>query len=372
MLWSTRDEWEIVTTASGPEAIAALDASSFDVVVSDMRMPGMTGAELLRVVKDRHPGVTRIILSGQDSEENSLASASAAHQFLGKPCDTDTLRATLRRALNGRRLLVDAPLQSLVSQIGTLPSPASLFLKLVEELQSPEPSVHRVADLVAGDPAMAAKILQLVNSAFFGIQRHIPDPHQATMLLGLKTVSMLVLSIRAFAEFEPAVPAELGLANLMPHCLRTSVLARTIGRDLSGDGDVAEGCAAAGLLHDLGKLILGSRLPERSLEVMRHAREQDVPCADVERQLLGCTHAEVGAYLLCLWGLPDETVDAVAFHHTPLAAPDPSNVALAAVHVADVLDGQQHGASACHPPTFDARYLEELGLTQRIARWQSD
>jgi putative nucleotidyltransferase with HDIG domain len=371
MLWSMRDEWDTVAVASAAAALDALEASPFAVVITDMRMPDMTGVELLEKVRERHPAVVRIILSGEASHEAALTSVGPAHQFLSKPCDTETLKATIRRTLGTRQLLSSERLQDLVSQVGSLPSPPLLFLEIAAELQAPEPSMRRVADIIAADPAMTAKVLQLVNSAFFGIQRVVSDPYQATMLLGLKTVSAIALSLRAFAQFEPAAPHELGLSGLMSHSLRVATLARRIGSDIDPDNAVGQDCTTAGLLHDVGKLVLASRLPDRALEVVRRATGEGLSVADAERDVLGSTHAEIGGYLLGLWGLPDRVVEAVAFHHAPVPASGRPNVPLAAVHIANVIDHERQPTSligAC--PSLDLAYLAHCGVDTRLDDWR--
>jgi HD-like signal output (HDOD) protein/ActR/RegA family two-component response regulator len=372
MLWTMRQEWDMEFVTSGAEALVALDASKFDVVVSDMRMPGMSGAELLERVRERHPEVVRLILTGQASEEAALNSVGPAHQFLSKPCDTDTLRGTIRRTLATRRILKSEHLQDLVSQVGSLPSPSPLYLKIVSELQSASPSMRRVADVIGGDPAMTAKVLQLVNSAFFGVQRQISDPYQATMLLGLKTVSVLVLSIGVFSQFEHSGQGSAGIGGIMPHSANTAARARAIGLSLTSDQELVDHCSAAGLLHDVGKLVLASRLPNEFQEVVRRAVEEQQPFADVERAVFGSTHAEVGGYLLGLWGLTDQVVEAVAFHHAPAEGGDASSLALTTVHVADVLAHEAQPESVVGaPPKLDVAYLENRGLANRVDEWRT-
>lgn len=371
MLWTMRDEWEMDFVTSGAEALVALDASRYDVVVTDMRMPAMSGAELLEHVRERHPEVVRLILSGQASEEAAHSSVGPAHQFLSKPCDTDTLRATIRRTLAARRILKSERLQDLVSQVGSLPSPPSLYLKIVSELQSPNPSIRAVAEVIASDPAMTAKVLQLVNSAFFGVQRHISDPFQATMLLGLKTVSVLVLSIRIFSQLDERPHETASVNGMVPHCVQTAARARAIATSLTSDPEVIDHCGAAGLLHDVGKLILATKLPDQFREVVRRRSEEQISFEAAEQATFGSTHAEVGGYLLGLWGLSDPVVEAVAFHHAPGEAGAEPGLPLTIVHVANVL-AQEAGTegAAIGPLHLDLAYLERRGVIDRLDEWR--
>jgi HD-like signal output (HDOD) protein len=365
MLWALRHEWEMEFVTSGREALELLDRLRFDVVVTDMRMPGMTGAELLTLVRDRHPEVVRLILSGQASEEAAAKSVGPAHQFLAKPCDAETLRNVIRRACSLRSLLNSEPLQNLVSQIGTLPSPPPQYLKLMQELEAREPSMRRVADVIAADPAMSAKVLQLVNSAFFGLQRHISDPAQASMMLGLHTVSMLALSVHVFATYGAAA----GVGELMSHSVRTAAFARSIGAQLSTDQATVDDCCAAGLLHDVGKLVLATTMGERFERMRARVKAEGLASVDAERDEFGATHAEVGGYLLGLWGLPDPVVEAVAYHHRP-GDLTPS-VPLTAIHVGNALEMTIDGGEPMEA-AMDIDYLTRAGVADRISAWAEE
>jgi HD-like signal output (HDOD) protein/CheY-like chemotaxis protein len=368
MLWTMRDEWDMEFVTSGQDALAALDRKRFDVVVTDMRMPVMTGAQLLAIVRDRHPEVVRLVLSGQATEDVSIQSIGAAHQFLAKPCDADTLKATIRRTRSLRDLLRSEPLQNLVSQIGSLPSPPKRHLDLLSEVEAHDPSMHRVAELIAADPAMSAKVLQLVNSAFFGIQRQVSDPQQAATMLGLQTVTMLALSVQLFSSFKDGI-AGARVSEIMAHSLETAGCARTLAARLSSDQRTLEESCSAGLLHDIGKLVLATGLGTRYAAVLGHAAHDSMAMADAERAELGATHAEVGAYLLGLWGLPDPVVEAVAFHHRPCAGE--TSVPTIAVHVADALQHERSGRPAPGSPPLTDEALRGWGLDAEVAAWRA-
>ena len=202
MLRPLREEWEMLFVGSGSDALAALEKDAFDVVVSDMRMPGMDGAQLLAEVAQRYPQIVRIVLSGHMDKEMIYRSVGRAHQYLAKPCDAARLKSTVARACTIRDSLADKFLKELVAGMKSLPSLPSLYIELVEYLQSPEASIQTVGKIIARDVGMTAKILQLVNSAFFGLSRKVGSPSQAVSLLGLDTIRALVLSVQAFSQFD--------------------------------------------------------------------------------------------------------------------------------------------------------------------------
>ncbi|MEW5956851.1 MAG: response regulator [Chloroflexota bacterium] len=371
---SLADDWEMVFVDSGAKALDTLRlaAHPFDAIIADMRMPGMDGATLLKAVKARHPNVIRIVLSGQADKAAVLRTVGLAHQYLSKPCDTETLKSTLRRARTLRDLLTANELKELISQLSTLPSLPALYYELLAELESPEASIKAVGQIIARDLGMTAKMLQLVNSAFFGLPQRISDPVQATILLGLDMVRSLALSAQVFSHFDRVALKGITLDALWEHSLAVSALAGQIA-ETEGAERYVIGCAlTAGSLHDVGKLVLAANLPDKYAAALDLMAAQEIDLGQAERSLFGATHAEVGAYLLGLWGLSDPIVEAVAYHHQPSKGPDQEFTPLTAVHVANVLAHQL--LTPTSPPgttEFDTGYLSRLGLIERLPIWRN-
>ena len=368
MLRSMRHEWEMSFAESGQEALDILAKESFDVIVADMRMPGMDGAQLLSEVRKRHQTV-RIVLSGTADREAILHAASSAHQYLSKPCDAETLKSTLVRAGALPGLLANDELRRLISQMETLPSLPSLYNELLEELQSPELSTEAVGQIVSRDMGMTAKVLQLVNSTFFGGGQHVPSPTQAVTLLGLETVKTLATHV--FSPFNQAELENLSLDSLWDHSVAVGAFAKRIAR-AEGAGQRSANCAlVAGLLHDVGKLVLAANFPEEYGTALALSTRKGNGLPEAEEETFGATHAEVGAYLLGLWGLPDPIVVATAFHHSPTRSQVKQFSPLTAVHVANVLEHQARPTNRIDAASqLDAAYLAELGLAERLTLWR--
>jgi putative nucleotidyltransferase with HDIG domain len=373
MLRGLSGEWDMTFVESGAQALAQLAAAPFDVVVTDMRMPEMNGAELLTRVRSLYPRVIRLILSGQSSEETMLASVGPAHQFLAKPCDATRLKETIRRACALRSMLNDGNLQRLLSQLGSLPSAPDLYLKLLSELRSPNASIHRAAAIISTDPGMTAKLLQLVNSAFFGIQQHVADPQRAASILGLNTITALVLSVKVFSEYDETKMKAAGLSGLMHHSLQVATHARSIAKDVGVGRQEEEDAFTAGLLHDVGRVILATSLPNRYRKVVNLLTPGRTTVFEAEQAIFGASHAEVGAYLLGLWGLPDSIVEAVAYHHRPDAMFARGFAPLTAVHVANCLAHERQAQAASHglPSPLDIPYLTAVGHAGSTEHWKT-
>jgi putative nucleotidyltransferase with HDIG domain len=365
-LRAQRNVWDMRFVMSGAEALEIMHAKVVDLIVTDMRMPEMDGADLLREVMQRHPETIRMILSGQADSQLVMKAVGVAHQFISKPCDPETLRSIVDRAISLRKLLKDSNLKGVISEMDTLPSVPTLYLEMAEELQSPEPSIQKVGQIIERDPAMTAKILQLANSAFFGLRRRISNPADAVAYLGLDHVQHLFLAVHAFSQFTPPRASSFSIELLWEHSLATAAMAKSIAKEEEAGKVVAEDAFTAGLLHDLGKLMLACRLVRSHSEAVYAAKMRGVPLWVAEQEVLSVTHAEVGAYLLGLWGLPDSIVESVAYHHRPMECVGTGFCALTALHAADYQNINQSYAGLPSPlPDMD--YLSKLLRKTRIS-----
>lgn len=369
MLRPMREEWEM-TFAEGPEqALATLAAGTYDVVVSDMRMPGMSGAQLLARVRDLYPATVRIVLTGQADEESMLQLAGPAHQYLSKPCDQQELRTVISRTCALRACLSSEGLRGVIARVSVLPTLPSLYFDLVNELEDEDPSIVRVAEIVSRDVGLIAKCLQLVNSGFLGLRRRVSEPVDAVKILGLRTIWSLTLSHQTFSQYDARKLEQFPIETVTSHCLRVGALARTISQALGHSEETLQDAFTAGLMHDVGKLVLADNLPVEEGLALRQACAGGVTLAETERAVLATTHQEVGAYLLGLWGLRDTVLEAVLFHHTMPVAPAADLPVALAVHLANVLDHeafpQPKGGAA---PLLAEDTLAAAGLTEALEK----
>ena len=369
MLRSMDPGWELRFCNSGEEALAALEREPHDVIVTDMRMPGMDGALLLDEVSRLYPHVIRIVLSGQANQESILRAVGPAHQYLSKPCDAETIKAKLRQTVGLRRALSNPSLEALIAQLHDLPSVPSVYVELIEIIRSDRANVHQIGEVIERDAAMTAKVLQLVNSAYFGVHGQITTAAQAVQLLGLDLVRTLMLSAHVFSRLNEAAMRRFHLTTMWQHSMTVSRLAKAIGGVERVSHAAASEAMTAGILHDVGRIILASCLADRYAELIQDAVAEKRSLVEAEQQALGCTHAEVGAYLLGLWGLPDAIRLAVAFHHRPSDAGVFELGPLALVHVADAI-AKEAAEPVDSGGALDTAFLESLGVTARFDTWR--
>ena len=370
MLYPMRKEWEMRFASSGQEALAMMDERASDVIVSDMRMPVMSGAQLLNAIKQRHPKTIRMILSGYADTEMILQCVEGTHQFLSKPCDGETLRSAVARALELDRWIGNQGLKDMISQLRSIPSLPELYVKIVQELRSSQVDLNHISALISQDTAMTAKILQLVNSAFFGMARHVSDPADAVVQLGLEMVQSLVLAIHVFSQCQLRGTAKIEMQTLHQHSLDVALAAKTIAEVEHLSHEAVGAAFTAGLLHDIGRLVFLSNFPERLHQAAQVSQSQNISLADAEEQAFGVDHRRVGAYLLGLWGLPIPLVEAAMFHHSPSKCQSTGLTSMAAVHIANAAVSEPRPASeADFLARLDKDFLEKAGLLDHVPAW---
>ena len=313
-LRSLRSRWDMVFVESAARAIAELEHRPFDVVVTDMRMPNIDGAQLLATIAERWPATIRIVLSGHVQEEQSSRVITSAHQFLSKPCTAQQVESVIERCMSLHQMLAEPKLRDVVGRVKRLPTIPTAFAHLSALIDNPNVGINEVAHAVSADPAIAAKVLQMVNSSFFRLGRCISRVDQAVSYLGLIAIRNLVLSVEVFSNWraDPNLP-EFAPERLQARAQRVAAAAWA----LTQGTDIADDALLAGLLHKIGYWILLQECPKELARAVEMARTQSIPLPMAERELIGASHAEVGAYLLGLWGLPRSVVEAVAFQHAP-------------------------------------------------------
>lgn len=372
LMRNMRESWEMSFAGSADEALALLEQSPFDVVVSDMRMPGMDGAQLLDLVRRKYPGTIRVILSGYADSESVLRTVGPAHVYLAKPCDPHALQDAIVRPLSLRKRLNSPEMQVLLAGLTNLPSLPDVFLRLNAELQSPGASSASVAEIISTDLAMTAEILRLTNSAYFSTAMKVTSTAHAVRMLGMEIIQSLVLRIGIFRQFSgsPAVAALLKEVN--DYSLMISKIAESIAKAEGMDHPIVTQAQCAGMLSPIGVLVLLDAKGSAYRNVLCQKISPEHTLYMAEQESFGVNHHLIGAYLLGLWGFKDTIIEAVAFAPNPGLTEGQENQALTAVHAALAL-GPRFPAL---PPgvegaeLLDRDYLARVGRGDKIETWR--
>jgi HD-like signal output (HDOD) protein len=374
------DSWEVDCAGSGREALQKIASGPCDVLVTDMRMPGMNGAELLAEVVRIRPEIVRIVLSGQADQELLIQCANTAHHYFSKPCEPELLHKTAQRLFSIGQNVVDAGTRALINRLPLLPSVPAVYNRLVKAVADHNTDLETLARLVETDPGLTAKVLKLANSSFFGIGHAIRGVVEAIRMLGVEALKALVLSVQV-ADFSQHV-GRAGLASerVWARAQATAAAARLIAREERLPREQQEAAFTAGILHNCGLLILAENLPDQVHAAIAHARRQHQPLHTGELQIYGATHAEVGAYVLDLWGLPASIVEAIAGHLLVPPAPTPPEPVAATtldtltlLHLAHRLVGERFSSIDAVPETpLDLHLLpiKRPDLDARLEIWR--
>jgi putative nucleotidyltransferase with HDIG domain len=369
MLRTMRNDWAMSFVESGAKALESMAAEPCEVVVSDMRMPGMNGAELLSQIKERYPKTVRLILSGHADKELILQCVGTAHQFLLKPSDPETIRSAIARASAFNSSVKSEQIRKLIVGMDTIPSIPAVYAEVVELLKKEDVGIDEVGAVISKDLAITAKLLKLVNSAFFGLCRQVSSPSEAAVYLGIDTLKSLVLGVNAFARFDGIKTPGVSIEKIWAHSLEVGAVARKIIESEDAPKGFAEESFVAGLLHDIGKVVMATNLPDYQ-KVLTQAAHDKMPLFMAEEQAFGANHADVAGYLLSLWGLPTRVVDAISHHHQLEATAADSLNPMIAVHVADAAVHRKMGL-VDQESLLRMEFLESMGMNENVNRWMN-
>ncbi|OSQ49130.1 response regulator [Thalassospira alkalitolerans] len=372
-LHGMRPDWEMAFATSAAQAMEMANTMPLDVIITDMRMPGMDGASLLGALQKSHPHITRIILSGFAEEEAVLRTVGPAHQYLAKPCEDSLLVETIENALDLRQLLAGDELRSLVASIETLASPPDTYLRLVKALEDPKVSQEMISQIVSSDIALTAEVLKLTNSAYFAIAQKISSVSHAVRMIGTETLKALALFIGIFRGFDGPPSEADKLLRLCHRSQQIGVTAAMIAEYEQLPRAICQAVPSTGMLSHVGSLILYANRNQEMAEVIKRVETEHIPIEQAELEQFGAAHPEVGAYLLGLWGFPAPVVQAVAYHHRPMDQPHREMNVLTSIYVAQHLTREvgQKESGIDAPSQIDLDYLASIGKADSLGEWEN-
>ena len=364
------DSWDMTFLSSALDGLNAFSETPFDVVVSDLWMPRMNGAEFLQEIQTLYPGTIRFILSSSKDRDLAIQLVERAHQFIEKPCKATFLKTAIIRTLFLRNKLNNEPVKELVAHIGQLPTVPSLYQEINDLLESHRATVESLSQIICKDAAMTAMILKLVNSAFFNLRSTVSTPSEALHYLGIDLLKSLVLAHGLFSQVASFGIPTFTIDHLWRHSLRVANTAKRIAEAESMGNQCAAECFTAGILHGVGILILASRFPEGYQRVLDMTLHEGCDLPFAEHHAFGASHAEVGGYLLGLWGLPAPIVQATLWHNYPRNQGIQGFTPTIAVHVANALCAADQIHDIFKKATLDEGYLAAIGLKYHLERWR--
>jgi HD-like signal output (HDOD) protein len=351
--------WDMAFAASAAEALRLMSSGPFDVLITDMRMPEMDGAQLLEVVQQQWPQTARIVLSGQSDPDALMRVFPTMHGFLAKPCSSAVLRSTIKRCTSVAAVTDNPTLRTIINRVEKLPSPSVQYLQLTRLASDPRSRLGDITAVVESEPALALKVMQIASSSAFGGETSFTSIARAVQYLGLELIQAIALSTSLCSPFE-GTQLPISIASLQKHAVRTATLSRAFIQDTAG----ADLAFASGLLHDVGRIVLQLGLPAEYGRMCDEIRVTGESLVAAERRYFGADHALVGGCLMRLWGLPAQLIEAVEVHHTPSTASPAVADIVAVVHVAETLSDNSDSTE------IDVEFLRSRSLGSELPRWR--
>ena len=358
-------DFRVQTVSGGAEALQILAAEPVDILVSDLAMPEMTGGEFLTSVERLYPETMRVVISGVADELAVARCLMFGHRYFQKPLDLKEIASVVRRISRHQKVIRSAKVKKIVGRSNVLPTPPETYLRLTELLQDPDSPLDEASRIIESDPGLTTKLLQVVNSAAFGYASKLTTVEDAVQIAGVEVVRSLLLVIQARNFGEKRLRNKQLLANFWKHSLDTGARCRSLARAERLSTTEQANCFTAGLLHDIGKLVLAANDEQEYAELIAASVREKVPVYKKELALYEATHADIGAYLLGLWGLPDAIVHCVDRHHSMAQETVSDFTPLLCVHIA-----QNLVPASDRVAELDHQFLAQSGFTGRIAEWE--
>lgn len=372
-LRSYRDQWQLFFATSGPQALELMAQQPIDLIISDMFMPEMHGDALLKIVSERYPGTVRMILSGFADEETLKSGLQIAHQHLSKPCSAEDLRETIVQIFKIQTLVNNPRLIESIGDLNQLPCLPKIYQELNTALAKDTTTTRDLADIFANDMVLSAKLLQLVNSPYFGLNRSISSLSEAINLIGIKKLNSLVISVHIKTAFPVKnLEMEHHMQHIWKNAAQVAELARLIALAENLHDDYPDQSYLGGLLHNMGLLIFLSRGGNQLKTLLEQVRTTETPLPELETNIYGFTRSEAAAYVLSLWKIPSHVVEAILLQNTPNDTTYESVSALTTVHAAACLLKQPDTPDydRLFEMQLDTDYLKRIDKLERVADWQ--
>ena len=360
----------LILTGNATQALEFVDQNHVEAVVVGSELPDMTGLRLLDLVFQHNPSVHRFLVVDADRRQSSRVSASIAHFLIRAPLSSSRLTASLDRANQLTEWFGPGFATQILSRLRKIPSPPLPYFRALTELDSPEVSLEKLSATIAQHADLASKMMDMVNSPAFQLPRPLASIDEVVRMLGMDAATTMALVAHLFCQFNRISPYLFPLEGLRRHALYTGRLARALARAERMPVDVQDRAFLAGLLHDAGKLLLAANAPDTYGRINAEIRFGFRSFTDVEREALGMSHAEVGAWLAGVWDLPMDVVAALAFHHEPRQLAKMPFSIPHIVHVANILAHQvQLDLPGGQVPQLDESMLLKLGIAGRVQEW---
>ncbi len=323
--------YKIYVASSGKEALEILEESPIHLIVSDMKMPGMDGYELLKKVKILYPSVIRLILSGFTDEKTVFKSIynNLAKLFITKPWKKDDFRKAIEDVFKTEELLSNNLTLKFVMEIGKLPTIPSILTKISEVIENDNHNIDEIVELIESDITLSSEVLRIINSSFYGIKT--ASVKNAVLSLGLVNLKTIITTAEVFKSGYDFYNKNL----IWEHSnLTNNILIELYNKILNKK--IPDYYSTAGLLHDIGKVAFFKIYNEEYDELYKTKGNLSLEEINkLEKEKFNVSHEELGGYLLRWWDIPYAIVESALYHHNPMLSSEANRELVSMIHIAD-------------------------------------
>lgn len=351
-------------THDAREAMGLVEKQVFHAVVADSSLPDGSALAVLDRMRQMQPRSVRFLSTSTPDADLANRCIWNSHRIFDGVADRARIKSAVTEAMKVERWVSKPETRSLIASVRTFPTRPTTYFKILQLLDSSGADVDGLIELIRGDMAITTKIIQTVNSAIYSRTDHVVDLHEAVQILGFHSVKMLVISIQAVAQLDRVTPAYFSIDRIWKFSLQVAEAARKIACAEGLDAVSIDHAYLAGLLHDIGKAVFACNFDQQYSKVLEEVVHSRTPLVEAEQHAFGVSHAEVGAYLIALWGLPGTVVDAVGFHHFPSRSEGHAVDALTALYAANWITAEQPDAPE------DSLYLDRLKVREKLQSWR--
>lgn len=367
-----RSEWDMSFAQSGQEGLAMFQEIWPDVVVTDMRMPTMDGAVVLKDIQKLKPDVGKIILSGYSDTDTVIKNMQLTNEYLSKPCKTSDLVKAIHNTLNSSTMIENETIKNIVAEIETLPPSPDAYDKLITVLSKDDATPEEIGTIIGHDIALSTILMRVVNCAFFNFPTQAQNITHAVKMLGQQTLLNMTKGSHLFENIGSFDNPRMSINMLWDHSLRVAQFAKTIALDSGLSESIHNDCFMAAMFHDIGKFILASRMAKEFSEIITIVEEEHCPVNIAEQRILGTTHAHIGAYLLARWGFSHAQISIIRAHHDEDVVTAESPTPQMILFIANCMDHELvHLRKRFNRNSFDFILNSNTMLRSRIDSWRN-
>jgi len=335
------------------------------VVVTDMKMPQMTGAQLLFEVKRRYPTMMRIVLSGYYEQEGVYRSVGPAHAYLMKPCTGESMIIAIERAIKLGAMLTSQSLNNFVASLSHPPKPPAIDFAIAHELESQNANTESIIGILESAGVTGALVSEFLASSFRESGKKAVDLRS----VGLDQIRALILRDALFEQYADSLN---NIDVLRKWNRNIARCAEAVMASETSDNNILSETFCAGILSAIGITIMAGNHPEKYAAVQKVVEETGLALAQAETEAFGIAHGVLGAHYLHQWGFVNSVVEACAYHHVPVERIGTILSTTTIIHVAEALQTDEHGLRFDGDPEkrIDQDYLQAIGVDKRLAEWQ--